>query len=89
MLELLDNCIDIDLDSDDTCLCSVALIAFLVGENGEDVASESHREPHSRVYLVSLKDLDASKRFVVSACLEAQIGSRQLQSLTFRVTWRC
>ena len=77
-MKFQDSCIDIDLDLNDsaTCLWSMAIIAFLVGESGEDVAFKSYHKQDSKIYMVSLDKLNEYKRVVMSACLEEQFGGQ-------------
>lgn len=85
MVECRDGCIDIDLDNSATCLWLVAIVAFLVGEGGENVGSESHCEQNFKIYHVYLEDLKEYKRNAVSAFLEEQIGVQRLESVCFRI----
>jgi hypothetical protein len=80
-----DGSIDIDLDNSSTCLCSVAMVAHLVGESGEDVVFRSYYDQDSEVYIVNFKDLDEYKRMVISACVEGQIADQELECVKFRI----
>jgi hypothetical protein len=84
-MKFQDGFIDIDLDGSTACLWSVAVVAFLVGEVGEDLAFESYHEEDAEIYLMSFKDLNEYKRRVVSGYLEDEIGGQQLDAVTFRI----
>jgi hypothetical protein len=83
-----DGFIDIDLDNSSTSLYAVAIVAYLVGESGKEVAFKSSREQDLEVYTVDFVDLDEYKRMVISACLEGDICDKELESIKFRIKKR-
>jgi hypothetical protein len=88
VMKAQDGFIDIDLDDSSTSLYAVAIVAYLVGESGNDVGFKSSREQDLEVYTVDFKELDEYKRMVISACLEGDICDRELESVKFRIKKR-